>query len=300
MFQLVPETHINFVGIRKYTYLLSGALLVATIIAFVARGGPRLGVDFTGGTVIEVSLTPKGSSEQIRRALSDANLGRAEIQSVGTEGQYLFRFKQAGGEDPFPLIREAIKREMPGTRVELLRAETVGPKIGKELRNKAIWAGLFAMGGILVYVGLRYEFIFAVGAVIALFYNVGVVVGIITLLGTELTLTVLAALLTIAGYSINDTIVIFDRIREQSRLLRRESMRDVINLSVNQTLGRTAITGTSVILTLIALLGWGGEVIRDFAFTMLLGVIIGTYCSIFVASSLALDIRGPEAKGMRR
>jgi preprotein translocase subunit SecF len=286
---------------RKYAYLFSTILFVATIVTLIVRGGPRLGVDFTGGTVIEVVLTPREPADRVRRALDNANIRQAEIQSVGTEGEYLFRFQQtAVGRDPFVSIKEAIQKEMPGTEVVLRRAETVGPKIGKELRSKAIWAVLFALGGILVYVGWRYEFIFAVGAVISLFHDVIITLGVMTFLGREFTLTVLAALLTIAGYSINDTIVVFDRIREQSRLLRRESLKNVIDLSVNQTLSRTVLTSFTVILTVLALFVLGGEVIRDFALCMLIGVGFGTYSSTYVASALALDIHGPGAVGMRR
>jgi preprotein translocase subunit SecF len=301
MFQLFKETHIKFMGARKYAYLCSAILVVATIVVLVARGGPRLAVDFTGGTVIEAVLTPKEPADRVRSALDKAGIRQAEIQSVGTEGEYLFRFQQTGAkEDMFTLIKEAIQKEMPGTQVELRRADAVGPKIGKELRSKSIWAVLFALGGILVYVGLRYEFIFAVGAVISLFHDVLITLGVMTFLGREFTLTVLAALLTIAGYSINDTIVVFDRIREQSRLLRRESLKDVIDLSVNQTLSRTVLTSFTVILTVLALLVLGGEVIRDFALCMFIGVFFGTYSSTYVASALALDIHGPEAKAMRR
>ncbi|MCX5801383.1 MAG: protein translocase subunit SecF [Candidatus Eisenbacteria bacterium] len=301
MFQLFKETHIGFMGARKYAYAFSAILFVATIVTLVARGGPRMGVDFTGGTVIEAVLTPNEPADRVRSALDKAGIRQAEIQRVGTAGDYLFRFQQTGAtKDPFVSIKTAIQNEMPGTEVVLKRADTVGPKIGKELRSKAIWAVLFALGGILIYVGLRYEFIFAVGAVISLFHDVIITLGVMTFLGREFTLTVLAALLTIAGYSINDTIVVFDRIREQSRLMRRESLKDVIDLSVNQTLSRTILTSFTVILTVIALLVLGGEVIRDFALCMLIGVGFGTYSSTYVASALALDIHGPAAKGMRR
>jgi len=300
MFQLFKETHIKFMAFRKFAYILSATLFVGTIVVLVARGGPRMGVDFTGGTLIEAKLTPNEPADKVRAALDNAGFRQAELQNVGATGDYLFRLQQTSKEDPFVLIKNAIQKEMPGTEVVLMRAESVGPKIGKELRSKAIWAVLLALGGILVYVGLRYEFIFAVGAVISLFHDVIITLGVMTFLGREFTLTVLAALLTIAGYSINDTIVVFDRIREQSRLLRRESLKDVIDLSVNQTLSRTILTSFTVILTVLALLIFGGEVIRDFALCMFIGVFFGTYSSTYVASALALDIHGPAAKGMRR
>jgi preprotein translocase subunit SecF len=181
----------------------------------------------------------------------------------------------------------------------LLREESVGPKIGSELRNKAVWAVLIALAGILIYVGWRYEFMMAVGSVIALFHDVVLTVGFISVVNIEFSLTVLAALLTIAGYSINDTIVVFDRVREQSRLLRRENFERVIDISVNQTLSRTLLTGLSVMMTIVALMIWGGGVIRDFAITMFFGTVVGTYSSVYVASALALDIRGPGTTRLR-
>jgi preprotein translocase subunit SecF len=300
MLRIFGDLDIKWMSRRKFAYMASGALIVIGIISLIAHGGPRLSVDFTGGTVIEAKVEPPQHADKIRTAVDRAGVGRPEIQSIGGGGQYLFRLGVLEAKtNAFPKISDAIQAVAPGTTVTLLREETVGPKIGSELRNKAVWAVLIALGGILIYVGWRYEFMMALGAVIALFHDTLLTLGFVSMLNIEFSLTVLAAILTIAGYSINDTIVVFDRVREQSRLLRRENFQRVIDLSVNQTLSRTVLTVFTVVLTIIALIVWGGEVIRDFAVVMLFGTVVGTYSSVYVASALALDIRGPETTRLK-
>jgi len=300
MLRIFGDLDIKWMSRRKFAYMASGLLIAVGIISLVMHGGPRLSVDFTGGTVIEAKVEPPQHPDRIRTVVDRAGIGKPEIQSIGDGGQYLFRLGLGEAKTTaFPKIKEAIESIAPGTTVTLLREETVGPKIGSELRNKAIWAVLIALGGILIYVGWRYEFMMALGAVIALFHDILLTLGFVSVFNIEFSLTVLAAILTIAGYSINDTIVVFDRIREQSRLLRRENFQKVIDLSVNQTLSRTVLTVFTVVLTIVALIIWGGEVIRDFAVTMLFGTVVGTYSSVYVASALALDIRGPETTRLR-
>jgi preprotein translocase subunit SecF len=300
MLRIFGDLDIKWMGRRKLAYMASGALLAVSIISLVVHGGPRLSVDFTGGTVIEAKVEPPQHPDRIRSAVDKAGIGKPEIQSIGGGGQYLFRLGVLELKtDAYPKIKAAIETNLPGATVTLLREETVGPKIGSELRNKAVWAVLIALGGILIYVGWRYEFMMALGAVIALFHDIVMTLGFISVFNMEFSLTVLAAILTIAGYSINDTIVVFDRVREQSRLLRRENFARVIDISVNQTLSRTVLTVLTVVLTIIALIVWGGEVIRDFAIVMLFGTVVGTYSSVYVASALALDIRGTETTRLR-
>jgi len=300
MLRIFGELNVRWMRYRKFAYMASGALLVISAISLIAHHGPRLSVDFTGGTVIEAKVEPPQHPDRIRSAVDKAGIGHPEIQSIGGGGQYLFRLDvRELKTTAFPKMKEAIESMMPGTTVTLLREETVGPKIGSELRNKAVWAVLIALGGILIYVGWRYEFMMALGAVIALFHDIMLTLGFISVFNIEFSLTVLAAILTIAGYSINDTIVVFDRVREQSRLLRRENFARVIDISVNQTLSRTVLTVFTVVLTIIALIVWGGEVIRDFAVVMLFGTIVGTYSSVYVASALALDIRGTSTTRLR-
>jgi preprotein translocase SecF subunit len=192
-------------------------------------------------------------------------------------------------QDLFPAVQRAIQAQFPGVTVDLRRSEEVGPKVGSELRQKAFWAILGSLAGILLYVGIRYEFKYAFGAVVALFHDVFVTLGMLCFTGREVSLTVVAALLTIAGYSINDTIVVFDRIRERSKALRKEKHSRVMDIAVNETLSRTLITSLTVFMTALALFIWGGEVLRDFSFAMLMGVGFGTYSSVYVASGLALD-----------
>lgn len=301
MFRLFGETSINFMGSRKYAYIISGVLIVASVISLAVHGGPRLGIDFAGGTVIQVLITPKQSADVVRSALARAGLAKAEMQSIGEEGGYLFRLKEGETEgDAFTVLKGAIQEEVPGAEVELRREETVGPKIGRELRGKAVWAVLWVLAGILVYVGWRYELTFALGAVVALFHDVFVTLGFLSFTNIEISLPVVAALLTIGGYSINDTIVLFDRIREQNRLLRREQFEKIINISVNRVLSRTVLMSLTTLFAVFSLLILGGEVIHDFALTVFVGVIAGTYSSIYVASALALDIHGPEKRKTRR
>jgi preprotein translocase SecF subunit len=292
MLQLLIGTNIPFMKNRRLAYAFSGALLLATVVWLVVNGGPRYSVDFTGGTLLQVRLSRVVAADRVRAALDAAGFRGVEIQQMTGESQdeFMMRFKQQQGqEDLFPGVARAIQSREPGVEVELRRTEQVGPKVGNELRQKAIWAVLGSLGGILLYVGIRYEFKFALGAVIALFHDVFVVLGFLCFTGREVSLTVVAALLTIAGFSINDTIVVFDRIRERSKALRKETHSRVFDIAVNETLSRTVITSLTVFLTAVALFVWGGEVLHDFAFAMIVGVVFGTYSSVYVAGALALD-----------
>jgi preprotein translocase subunit SecF len=246
-------------------------------------------VDFTGGTLMQVRTTKPMRVDEVRRAVDLAGIRGAEIQQAGAS-EYLIRLPAQEKLDPFPRLRAAIESHTPGAGVELRRQEEVGPKVGRELRSRALWAVLGSLGGILIYVGVRYEFKYAVGAVISLFHDILITLGVLCFAGREVSLTVLAALLTIAGYSINDTIVVFDRIRERSKALRKETHSRAMDISVNETLSRTVITSLTVFITALALLTWGGEVLRDFSLAMVVGVGFGTYSSVYVASALALDI----------
>ena len=288
MLQLLIGTDIPFMKYRRLAYLFSGVLLLATLGWFFTRG-PKYGVDFTGGTLLQVRMSEVVSPDRLRAALSAAHL-EVELQQMTGENpnEYLLRFRAEG--DPVVQVQNAVTQHLPGVSLELRRNETVGPKVGRDLREKATWAVLASLGAILIYVGIRYEFKYALGGVAALFHDVLVTVGALMVTGREISLTVIAALLTIAGYSINDTIVVFDRIRERSKALRKEKHSRVMDLAVNETLSRTVITAFTVFLASLALFVWGGEVLRDFSFAMLVGVVFGTYSSVFVASAIALDI----------
>jgi preprotein translocase subunit SecF len=293
MIQMLVGTNFPFMAYRRYAYMFSGALVLATIVWLVAHGGPRYGVDFSGGTLLQVRLSQVQPADQVRAALDAAGLRGFELQQMTAENnsEYILRLPPNEERvDPFPIVKSAVEKRMPGVQVELRRTEQVGPKVGKELSSKAFWAILGSLAGILLYVGLRYEFKFAFGAIVALFHDVMVTLGFLCFTHREVSLTVVAALLTIAGFSINDTIVVFDRIRERSKALRKEKHSRVMDIAVNETLSRTIITSMTVAMTALALFIWGGEVLRDFSLAMLVGVVFGTYSSVFVASALALDI----------
>ena len=293
MLQMLVGTKIPFMKYRRFTYVFSGAVLLATAGWLAAHGGPRMSVDFTGGTLLQVRSSPAVAADRMRSTLDAAGFRGVELQQLsgaGGQSEYLIRMKTRQKGDAFPAIQTAVSERLPGVTLELRRTEQVGPKVGKELREKALWAILGSLSGILLYVGVRYEFKFALGAVVALFHDVFVTLGVLSFAGREVSLTVLAALLTIAGYSINDTIVVFDRIRERVKALRKETHARVMDIAVNETLSRTIITAFTVFLTALALLVWGGEVLRDFSFAMVVGTVFGTYSSVYVASALALDI----------
>jgi preprotein translocase subunit SecF len=288
MFQLLIGTDIPFMKWRRFAYVFSSLLLAATLGWFFTKG-PRYSVDFTGGTKLQIRTSQAVSPDKLRGALESEGL-QAELQQLtGTEqNEYLLRFRTEG--DPVALVQGAIAKHLPGVTMELRGNDTVGPKVGRDLREKATWAILASLGAILLYVGIRYEFKYAFGGVAALFHDVLVTLGCLMFTGREVSLTVVAALLTIAGYSINDTIVVFDRIRERSKALRKEKHARVMDLAVNETLSRTVITAFTVFLAALALYIWGGDVLRDFSFAMLVGVVFGTYSSVYVASAIALDI----------
>jgi preprotein translocase SecF subunit len=291
MLQMLIGTNIPFMQYRRFAYIFSAVLLAASIGWLVIHRGPYLSVDFTGGAVLQIRTSQVLPSDQVRQVLDGTGFRGVELQQMTGQNrdEFLLRFK-AEAQDPFPVIQKALADRFPGVNVELRRKETVGPKVGGELQHKAIWAVLWSLGGILLYVGIRYEFKFAFGAVVSLFHDILITLGFLCFTGREVSLTVIAALLTIAGYSINDTIVVFDRIRERSKALRKEKHSRVMDIAVNETLSRTVITSLTVFLAALALFIWGGEVLRDFSFAMLIGVGFGTYSSVYVASALALDI----------
>jgi preprotein translocase SecF subunit len=293
MLQLLHGTNFPFMRYRRIAYVLSVIVVVTTAAWLVMQGGPRYSVDFTGGTLVQFRTSQPVPADQVRSALEQAGLRGAELQQLAAEGhhEYMLRLKtEMAGGDVATTVQQAIARQVPGIQVELRRTEQVGPKVGNELREKAVWAILGSLGGILLYVGFRYEFKFALGAVVALFHDVFVTLGFLVFTNREVSLTVIAALLTISGFSINDKVVVFDRIREKAKSLRKETHSRAMDIAVNETLSRTVITNTTVFLSALALLVWGGDVLRDFSFATVVGILIGTYSSVYLASALALDI----------
>jgi preprotein translocase subunit SecF len=288
--EVLHGINVDWMRPRHIAYIISGLSILASIISLVVHGGPRYGVDFTGGTLIEVSVQPPPSVDDVRHGIDQAGFQGAEIQRLERPDLFLIRLKSEQGKtNPGPAVRQALAATHAGATVDLRRIENVGPRVGGELRNAAIKAVLLALGLILIYVAVRYDWRYSLGAVAALFHDVFITLGAVSIFNKEVTLTVVAALLTIAGFSINDTIVVFDRIRERRQALRREPAEKVMNIAINETLSRTVITSFTVVLTVLALFFLGGEVLHDFSFAMLVGVVYGTYSSVYVASALALE-----------
>jgi len=285
MFQLVKQPKINFIGMRRIAYVFSLIIIISGIASFAMRGGANFGIDFTGGALQQFKFKQPVNIEDIRSPLREIGLTDAVIQQFGGNKEVIIRTD----EDASSSIISKFKERFRQGDYELVRVEKVGPAIGEDLRKKALLAFLYSMIGICIYISFRFEVRFAVAAIVALLHDVLISVGALSLTGRQLSLPVVAALLTIVGYSINDTIVIFDRIREDRRLMRKADYKTIINTSINQTLSRTVITSLTTLLVISALYFLGGEVINDFAFVLMIGVLAGTYSSVFIASPILID-----------
>lgn len=343
-----PGINIDFIGKRKIAFVFSTTMIIITLLLLVWRGGPNYGVDFSGGVLIQVKLDQKRSPSEIRNALESIHLQDSIIQEFGEEGQFehLIRVMEtdielSGLSDQ---VEQALIQEF-GQGVEMRRVEMVGPKVGKDLRQKALFAIFYAVLFIAVYISGRFElkwmmsivmalslafvvyitssfgisvtwliFIamivtlglcwflklkYAMGAIVALVHDITITIGVFALTDREISLSIIAAFLTIVGYSLNDTIIVFDRIRENLRRFRRRPFEEIMNSSINETLSRTILTSTTTLVVVLALFVLGGGVIHDFAFAILIGVIVGTYSSIFVASPILLIWEGPFAKKIK-
>lgn len=288
------NTKIDFIGKRVFAMGLSIAIIVVSWGFFIQKGQDNFGVDFTGGTAITFRFADKQPIEAIRTVLSDAGIKEAVVQYqkeiAAAEGAELPETLQVKvGYEDGTIALDSIKTAFAAQGYKDIANDTVGPQIGKELKKKGIMALAFALVGIIIYISLRFEFSFAIGAIIALLHDVLITIGIYCLLGRQLSLPIVAALLTIVGYSVNDTIVVFDRIREDLKLMRgKASYREIANLSINQTLSRTVLTSLTTLLTVTMLLLFGGGAINDFALALFIGIIVGTYSSIFVATPVVL------------
>ncbi|MEE9305585.1 MAG: protein translocase subunit SecF [bacterium] len=284
-----PGTTIDFIGRRRVALLASVALIVLGLATAGLRG-LNYGIDFAGGTLVELKMPRPVDIEDVRRELRAIGMGDSTIQHYGSKNEILIRMMRSptGIEGFQGQIIKALEVVYGEGAVELRRTEVVGPQVGAALRRQATLAIAYALVGILIYITIRFEFRFAVAAILALVHDVLITLGAFALTNKELSLPVLAAFLAIVGYSLNDTIVVFDRIRENLRLYRRESYEVVINRSINETLSRTILTSLTTLLVVLALFFLGGEVIHDFAFALLVGIIVGTYSSIFIASPLLI------------
>ncbi|PJA54018.1 MAG: protein translocase subunit SecF [Candidatus Marinimicrobia bacterium CG_4_9_14_3_um_filter_48_9] len=297
MLQFIKNAHIDFVGNRKIAITISVILIAFGIISEIFRGGINYSIDFEGGTLIQVRFTNDVQVSQVRDAMNTLNKGDAVIQRFGADNEFLVRIRSVENEEAqLEQIREVFAGINGEAGYEIRRLETVGPKIGKELRGDALSAILVAMIGIVIYISIRFQFMYAIGAIVALIHDVLITLGAFSELNMEISLTVIAAFLTIVGYSLNDTIVVYDRIRENVNTLRKESYKDIVNISINETLNRTLITSGTTMMAVVTLWAIGGEVIRPFAFALIIGIIVGTYSSIFIASPILIAWHGRLAK----
>ena len=282
-----PGTTFDFIGRRRIAMSASAVLIVIGLLTAGLRG-LNYGIDFAGGTLVELRMPRDVDIEDVRRELRGIGMGDSTIQHYGSKDEILIRMMRSpkGIEGLQGEIIKALEVSYGQGKIELRRTEVVGPQVGAALRKQAALAMAYALIGILIYITIRFEFRFAVAAILALVHDVLITLGAFAVTNKELSLPVIAAFLTIVGYSLNDTIVVFDRIRENLKLFRRESYEAVFNRSINETLSRTILTSLTTMLVVLALFFLGGEVIHDFAFALLVGIVVGTYSSIFVASPI--------------
>jgi len=287
-----PDTNIDFVGKRNIAIIFSLVLIAIGIVSLIAKGGPNYGIDFAGGTLVQVRFEKATDAGSIKGALKDMNIGSLVVQQFGDDqSEFLIRMENTSAELK-GLARE-VKGHLSSTygaeNVDVRRTEMVGPQVGSDLRIKGMKAILYALIGLLAYISWRFEFRVAAGAILALAHDVAITLGAFSLFGKEIDLPIIAAFLAIIGYSLNDTIIVYDRIRENIGRFHNESFGFIVNRSINDTLSRTLLTSGTTLLVVMALFVLGGGVIHNFAFAMLVGVLIGTYSSIFVASPLLIS-----------
>lgn len=342
-----PDINLDFIGKRKVAFVFSAILLLISLGTLLTHGGPRYGIDFSGGTLIQVRFEQPAAIADIKEALSQLDFGQASVQQFGDEAatEYLIRTDRPGLTDKqgFNESLQQTLKQVTGAEVEIRRVEMVGPQVGQDLREKALQALFYALLFITVYISGRFElkwalsavlagtligaiYVFglfqvsipflilvallitlalfwflnlryAMGAIVALIHDVTITVGVFSLFDKEFTLPIIAALLTIIGYSLNDTIIVFDRIRENTKKLHKHPLATVINRSINETLSRTLLTSLTTLVVVVTLFILGGGIIHDFAFALLVGIIIGTYSSVFVASPILLAWQGKSSAG---
>ena len=304
MLEILGKTNVDFMGKRRYAFLFSGIMVVLGIVALIqiARGQANLGIDFAGGTAVQLKFDQLVRIEDARKALESNGLADAELQEFGQENKLLIRVKASTTieEKTAEKVVSIFSKEFPGNKFVVESSTEIGPTIGKKLQSDALVAIVISFAGIILYIAARFELRFGVAAALATFHDVLAVLGAFYILDKEITLLVVTALLTLAGYSLTDTVVVFDRIRENLRLRRREQEETMINNAINQVLSRTIVTSLTVVLVLIPLTLAGGEVLHDFSLALLGGVIFGTYSSVFVASPLLLLWPGGAGRLLKR
>ena len=303
--QIIKDSKIDFINNSRFTILLSGALLLAGIFSLIINNGPKLSIDFKGGTLVAVQYTKPININNLRNELKTVTINgqsfdfsTSEIKHFGNKSNVSIRIASMEDEPEnfsqnfIDFLRNIYPDSLPENKDEfILLLDTLSPKIGSELSGKAIMAILYALTLILIYISFRFEFIFAIGAIVAIAHDVIITLGIFSILGYEISLPIVAAFLTIVGYSLNDTIVIFDRIRENMKTRKKDPVAATVNKSINESLSRTIVTSLTTLMVVITLYIFGGEVIHYFSFALIIGVLVGTYSSIFVASLIVVYLQ---------
>jgi preprotein translocase subunit SecF len=286
-----PNTNIDFMGKRHYAYIFTTVLILLSLATVAVKGQIRLGVDFTGGAMVQVKFNKAVHTDEIRDAFKSMGEGTVIQKLTGAE-EFVIRLEthDEGSEKLHQQVTEMLVNKFGKEGFEVRSLEMVGPKVGKDLQQSAIWATVIALSLLLIYMAFRFTFTMGLGAVFCLVHDLCIIYGFFVLTGREFNLTILAAFLTVIGYDINDTIVVCDRIRDNLKLMKKQALSDILNASINQTLSRTILTSGFTMLSVVALLFFGTPVLQDFAWALVVGIIFGTYSSIFVASPLILEL----------
>ena len=285
------DTRYDFIGKKKFTIWVSAAAILLSLGSIFFHGGLRYGVDFAGGILIQIKFSKAEDISEVRNALEAMGSKDAMVQKFGGENEFLIRVEKTSTdlEEMSKKIQTSLQERFKDKALEIRRVEVVGPKVGKDLKEKALWAVGLSFLGILIYVAWRFKQVsYGLGGIVALVHDIIVTYGALSIADLEYSLTVLAVILTIIGFSINDTIVIFDRVRENIKKMRKENLETIFNVSINETLGRTILTSGTVMMVVLILFFFGGPVIHDFAFTLIVGLVSGTYSTVYVASPVVL------------
>jgi preprotein translocase subunit SecF len=298
-----PDTRFDFIGKRKFTFWISAVVILISFGSIFLHGGLRYGVDFAGGILLQIKFSKAGDISEVRNAMEAMGSKDAMVQKFGGENEFLIRVEKTSGdlEEMSRTIQTSLQGQFKDKALEIRRAEVVGPKVGKDLKRKALWAVGLSFAAILVYVAVRFHtFSYGLGGIVALFHDIIVTYGAISIFNLEYSLSLLAVILTIIGFSINDTIVIFDRVRENIKKMRKDNLETVMNVSINETLGRTILTSGTVMMVVLILFFFGGAVIHDFTTALIVGLITGTYSTVYIASPVVLLWEKYISKGKKR
>ncbi len=287
-----PNTNIDFLGNRHYAYIFTTVMIVLSLASIPIKGYIKLGIDFSGGTVIQVRFNKQVDTDHVREALKSLGESLTVQRFSGAGEEFVIRMEQSpeSSEQLSRHVKELLDNAVGKGSTEIRSLEMVGPKVGKDLQQSAIWATVIALGLLLVYMAFRFTFTMGLGAVVCLVHDLCIVYGLFAWTGKEFNLTILAAMLTVIGYDINDTIVVCDRIRDNLKIMKKQPLIDIFNASINQTLSRTVLTSAFTLLSVVAFLVFETSVLKDFAWALIVGILFGTYSSIFVASPLVLEL----------